>query len=72
MPPDPTGTIVLVLAGGTGEGPVQQQEQLVEDSGHVDHDSHFSWTHGFMFPVYGAVAVALIAGGVKIWLGRRK
>ena len=47
------------------------QQQTIEPE-HIDHDSHFSWTHGFMFPVYGMVVAALIAGAVKIYLSRRR
>lgn len=60
-----------MLVGGGGGEPVQQMEQMVED-GHVDHDSHFSWTHGYMFVPYSAVAVALIGAGVKVYLARRR
>ena len=49
------------------EEPEQTTEEPIEiEPEHIDHDSHFSWTHGFMFPVYGAIIVALIAGWVKI------
>jgi hypothetical protein len=71
---DAVSVVEQVLAlGGGGEEPAQMTEQTVEGAeGHIDHDSHFSWVHGFMFPVYGMVAVALIGAGVKLWLGRRK
>jgi len=47
-------------------------EQKTIEPEPTDHDSHFSWTHGFMFPVYGAIIVAVIAGLVKIYLAKRK
>lgn len=51
-------------------GDLQEQKTIEPD--HVDHDSHFSWTHGYMYVPYGMVAVALIAGAVKLYIARRK
>ena len=48
------------------------QEQKTIQPTHIDHDSHFSWTHAYMFPVYGMVLVGLIAGAVKIYIARSK
>ena len=57
----------------TGGAPEPQQHTLEPAAPvHIDHDSHFSWTHAYMFPVYGMVAVALIAGAVKLYLNRGK
>ncbi len=47
------------------------QQQTIEPD-HIDHDSHFSFLHGYMWPVYGMVVVALIAGAVKIYCNKRK
>jgi len=54
-------------------GPEQTTEEPIEvEPEHIDHDSHFSWTHAYMFPVYGAILIALIGAAVKLYLGRRK
>ena len=55
-----------------GQRFVAMGEQKTIEPEHIDHSSHFSWTHGFMFPVYGAIIVAVIAGLVKIYLAKRK
>ena len=59
-------------------GPEQvTEEQVIEEPievepEHIDHDSHFSWTHAYMFIPYSMIAVALIAGAVKIYCNKRK
>ena len=45
--------------------PVEPVAQTVE-SEHIDHDSHFSWTHGFMFPVYGRCGRGQDSPGVSL------
>ena len=54
----------MLMTGG------ELQQQTIEPK-HIDHSSHFYWGHAYMWPVYGMVVVALIAGAVKIYCNRK-
>ena len=49
-----------------------EPDHPVDADGDPDHGGHFSFTHPFMFPFYGAIIVALIVAWTKCHLSNRK